>query len=347
MGSEVWLIDSSHWAGRGLAMVMAKHTNKNQEDGEDGMEDMEVSSSSSSWYQQDILSPEVADDNCDFGSSVSIAECECLIAVGAWHDRDSRGSVFIFAKNNNDGGNDDTNESWSEIQKLAPDNTRRSQSDHLHGNYGYTVAITDNYLAIKAPYDSYTNSYEWEDPNRGVVYVYKRNGEDGTFVQSDRLYTPEGTQVRTHLKDMIFLENGVLLVGAPGRNKVYVFERTTTTSSEEGDGTNDDNDDNDGSGEYRKTAELTPSDGSTPDSFFGVSLDGKGTDVLVGERGNQTSYLFSYDDGAWKEKAKFDGLNTALSGDTIVEHTPNTFEMMSDGKEYGGDVNFYDLVCEE
>mmetsp|Transcript_3364 Transcript_3364/g.6268 ORF Transcript_3364/g.6268 Transcript_3364/m.6268 type:complete len:142 (+) Transcript_3364:663-1088(+) len=141
---------------------------------------------------------------------------------------------------------------------------------------------------------------------------------------------------------MIFLENGVLLVGAPGRNKVYVFERTTT-SSEEGD----DNDGNDGSGEYRKTAELTPSDGSTPDSFFGVSLDGKGTDVLVGDRGNQTSYLFSYEDGAWKEKAKFDGLNTALSGDTIVEHTPKTFEMMSDGKQYGGNVNFYDLVCQE
>jgi len=48
---------------------------------------------------------------------------------------------------------------------------------------------------------------------------------------------------------------------------------------------------------------------------------------------------------AWKEKAKFDGLNDSLSGNSIVEHTPKSFEV--DGEKYGGEVNFYDLVCED
>ena len=105
-GKEVGLIEGWMWAGRGRAMVMAR----------------EDSSSPSSWYRQAILSPNIAEDNADFGTSVDIAgevlprlkhvsffslvvlcqlstafaqsdtfsvsatlnvkECECLIAVG-------------------------------------------------------------------------------------------------------------------------------------------------------------------------------------------------------------------------------------------------------------------------
>lgn len=192
---------------------------------------------------------------------------------------------------------------------------------------------------MKAPYDSYTESQDWKDKNRGVVYLYKQ-GANGTFVEEDRLFASEGKQVRTHLKDMVFLDD-FLLVGAPGRNKVYVFE---LARSEPDEVTGEDTGNTTAS---RKTAELTPSDGAGSESYFGVSLDGKGTDVLVGNRGNQTSYLFSYKDEAWREKAKFDGFNTALSGNTIVEHTPVTFEMkMNGGKKYGGEVNFFDLSCE-
>mmetsp|Transcript_14204 Transcript_14204/g.30860 ORF Transcript_14204/g.30860 Transcript_14204/m.30860 type:complete len:565 (+) Transcript_14204:84-1778(+) len=298
-GKDIPLIEGWYWAGTGRAVVMAKN--------DDG-----------GWDQQAILSPEVADDNAAFGSTVDIAECGCLIAVGAWHDRDSRGSVYVFSKTD-DG-------EWTEIQKLAPNNTRRSQSDHLHGNYGYTVAINDDYLAVKAPYDSYVNSYELYDQNRGMVHIYKR-GSNGTYEQIEQLCTPAGTQVRAHLTDMIFVDD-FLLVGAPGKNKVYVFQQKSDP----------------GAVGYEKTAELTPSDGVGAESNFGIRLDGKGTNVMVGDLGGETSYLFSFEDGVWKERAKFDGVNTSLSGNSIVEHTPKSFEV--NGEQYGGEVNFYDLVCE-
>ena len=330
-----------YWAGRGKAIVMS------QQEGGDGGE----------WMEEQVLLPDNIDDTASFGSTVDIAECGCLIAVGAWHDRDSRGSVYIFEKKKDDDG-DDGSASWKEVQKLAPVDARRSQSDHLHGNYGYTVALTNDYLAVKAPYDSYLGSYDYYDPNRGMVYVYKRvvNESDGTssFVEVDRLCTPEGEQVRETLRDVIFLDNArLLLVGAPGKNKVYVFERQ---------GTNDTDDDNDSTAHagYKKTAELIPSDYNSEESNnnnegeaeskFGISLSGSstGTDVLVGDIGKSRSYLFSLEDNnVWKEKAKFDGVNTVMSDGTIVEHTPKSFQVVNNGEEYyGGDVNFYDIICD-
>jgi len=200
----------------------------------------------------------------------------------------------------------------------------------MHGNYGYTVAINDDYLAVKAPYDSFEGSYDQYDPNRGMVYVYKKQS-DGTFEEVSRLYTAEGKQVSAHLTDITFLDD-FLLVGAPGNNKVYVFKQTMD-------------------GSYQKTAELVPSDEIDPEkNNFGISLDSGGGSnnnrVMVGDYGGDASYLFSYEDGAWKEKAKFDGFNTAMSGDSLVEHTPKSFGMSVNGLRYEGEVNFYDLVCE-
>lgn len=184
-------------------------------------------------------------------------------------------------------------------------------------------------MAVKAPYDSYTGSYDYYDPNRGVVYVYQRESDNGggNFTQINRLYTPEGPQLPGHFTDIIFLDD-FLLVGAPGKNKVYVFEEVDSTIG------------------YEKTAELTPSYEVGPDSSFGISLDGNGANsVLVGDRGGEKSYLFSFIDGVWKERAMFDGFNTAVSGDMIVEHSPKSFEM--NGDEYGGEVNYYNLECGE
>ena len=295
-----------YWAGKGKAIVMS------QQEGE--------------WIEEAVLLPNDEfdiDDNSAFGSTVDVSESGDIIAIGAWHDRGSRGSVYLFGKDDSSEGGG----GWTEIQKLAPIDARRSQSDHLHGNFGYTVALTDDYLAIKAPYDSYSGSTDYYDPNRGMVHVYKK-GVDGQFEEIDRLCTPEGVQVRETLRDVIFLDDSrLLLVGAPGKNKVYVFERQVDSD------------------EYSKTAELTPSDGENGESKFGISLSGKGTDVLVGDIGNARSYLFSLEDGMWKEKAKFDGVNTVMADDKIiVEHTPKSFAV--NGDEYGGDVNFYDVVCE-
>ena len=54
---------------------------------------------------------------------------------------------------------------------------------------------------------------------------------------------------------------------------------------------------------------------------FGVSLDGQGTQVMVQDCGEDAAYLFAFEGGVWKEKAKFDGCNTSLSGNSIVNQS--------------------------
>ncbi|KAL3766044.1 hypothetical protein ACHAWU_002759 [Discostella pseudostelligera] len=296
-GMEVPLpSDGWFWSGRGNAIVMTK------------IDDDDNGGGATSWVRQDELVPISANDTAGFGNSVDIAECECLIAVGAWHDRDSRGSAYVFEKT--------TNGTWIELQKLAFNDTRRSQSGTLHGNYGYNVAISDEYLAVKAPYDSYIGSYDYEDVNRGVTYVYQRRGsDDGLYEQISRLCTPEGKQVGGVFRDMIFLDD-FLLVGAPGKNTVYVFKQLDDTSG------------------FVKTAELKLNDEDiTDESSFGIRLDGKGNHVMVGDLGGKMSYIFAYEDGIWKQKSYIDSVDTASSGTSIVTYSPESFVV--DGEQYG------------
>ncbi len=239
----------------------------------------------------------------------------------AWHDRDSRGSAYVFEKSSNG--------TWVEIQKLAFNDTRRSQSGTLHGNYGYNVALSDVYLAVKAPYDSYVESYDYEDENRGVTYVYKR-GSDGLYELISRLCTPEGKQVGGFFKDLIFLDE-FLLVGAPGRNTVYVFKQQKQLDSS--------------SSGFVKMAEFKLNDDDIDEeSSFGIRLDGRGTQVMVGDLGGKMSYIFAFENGVWKEKSYIDSVDNASSGTSIVKYSPESFEV--DEEHYGGEVNFLDLVCE-
>ena len=328
LGGDVPNIDGSgwDWRGRGRAIIVSK------DDAGD------------SWYEAAILEPSDegggSGDFAGFGNSVDVSSCGCLAAVGAWHDRESRGSAYVFAKDGDTG-------TWAEVQRLAPDDSRRSQSGSYHGNYGHAVALSGDgtRLAVRAPYDSYLGSYDYVDPMRGVTYVYTR-GDDGTFGSRRALCTPEGGTADTanysHHRDVAFLDD-FLLVGAPRRGIVYVFRLDVVT------------------GDYVPSGELTPSDGPAEDgagSDFGILVDGRGgASAMVGDVRGGTSYLFAYDadDGVWKERAKFldggvaDGgsSSSVLSsyGNSAAEHAPASF--VSDGEAYSGAVDFYDLVCEE
>lgn len=231
----------------------------------------------------------------------------------AWHDRDGRGSVYIFSKQNG---------SWTETQKLSP-SIFKTQSNVFHGNYGHSVAISDTMLAVKAPFD-YMNGV------RGVVYLYKRDGDGKKFVELQRLSTPEGEgpQTVSYHSPQIALLDEFVLVGASELKKVYAFKKTSNYG-------------------YQKTTELVASDASFG-STFGVKIGGGGSNALISDRGQDSTYLFSYEDEVWKEKAKFDGYHAALSGKSIVVHSPFEFELKtySYGNRYGGQVSFYDLVCE-
>lgn len=226
----------------------------------------------------------------------------CVPYLRAWHDRDGRGSVYVFSKKNG---------SWTEVQKLSPTKTE--------AHYGHSVAISDTMLAVKAPFD-YINGF------RGVVYLYKKDNDD-KYEEIERLSTPEenGEQNDLSTSPQIVLLDDFVIVGAPAFKKVYTFRKTST-------------------GGYQKTTELVASDAKSGSSF-GAKIGGERTNVLVADCGDDSTYLFSYEDGVWKEKAKFDGCYASLSGNSIlVLHSP--FEFKSYRNQYGGKVSFYDLVCE-
>ena len=198
-----------------------------------------------------------------------------------------------------------------ETQKISPTYARTET-----GNYGHTVAISDKILAVKAPFD-------YKLGRRGIVHLYERQST-GQYVEIDQLSAPDGPHTETYHSPQVVLLDDFVLVGAPEYSKVYVFQPN-------------------GSGGYRKTTELTASD-ATSRSNFGIKIGGRGADVLVSDRGDDSTYLFSYEDGVWKEKAKFEGYHAALSGKSIVVHSPFEFNLYE--SRYGGRVRFYDLVCE-
>jgi hypothetical protein len=322
MGSDVPNIDGSGWDWRGAGRVFA--LSRNDTDGSWGGVDA-VSIISPSQDGEDGL-----DDHAGFGNSVDVSDCGCLVAIGAWHDRDSRGSAYVYEREY-DGDGDGGASSWRLVQKFAPDDTRRSQSEYLHGNYGYSVSLSNDgsHLAVKAPYDSYLGSYDYVDPVRGVTYVYRR-GSDGKFGGRQSLCTPEGAQVESHHRDVVFVDD-YLLVGSPGRNRVYVFRRDDNT------------------GDYVPDTVLIPSDAVVDGaSDFGIRIDGNGAEAMIADLRGGRSYLFANVDGLWTEKAIFEtsssGSVISSYGGTIVEHSPQSF--VSDGEVYSGTSNFYDLVCE-
>ncbi|KAL9187550.1 hypothetical protein ACHAXT_001653 [Thalassiosira profunda] len=285
---EHWENDSSWWGGRGAAVVLARDEGGN-------------------WKEQALLVPSEADDIAGFGNSVAISESGRRIAVGAWHDRENRGSVYIFEK---------IRGMWAETQKLAP-LTARSQSVTFHGNYGSSVAITDTSLAVLAPHDY------GDGRLRGVVYVYSR-GRDGQYEEAQQLGLGLGEQLKvTSGAGLAFLGSDWLAAGAGENRKVHMFR-----SSSSG---------------YQKTTELTSSDAGG-NSIFGVGLDGQGNQVMVQDCGEDAAYLFSFEGGVWKEKAKFNGCNTSMSGNSMVSQSNEDFALT--GSLYGGPVRFYDLVCE-
>lgn len=203
---------------------------------------------------------------------------------------------------------------WEETQKLTPNEWKAQFSG---GGIGQTVAISDGLLAIKSPTDLL-------EGDMGVVYMYAR-GSDGIYAEFDRLSAPEGAESAPHHSPQVALLDDFVLVGSPGNDRVYVFQQTSMG--------------------YQKATDLVASDATADGSrAFGFRLDGQGTNVLVSDPIDDSSYLFTYEDGVWKEKAKYDGYNAALSGKSILAHTQNDFE--TNGSGFWGPVNFYDLECE-
>jgi hypothetical protein len=249
------------------------------------------------WSQQQQLTASDGAANDYFGSSVALSGDTAL--VGASYDAVGQGSAYVFTR---------TGTTWSQQQKLTA-------SDGAADDYFGTVALSGDTALVGAPHDDVG-----ANGNQGSAYVFTRS--DTTWSQKQKLTASDGA-AENYFGYSVGLSGDTALVGAYGddvgakglQGSAYVFTRTGTTWSQQG--------------------QLTASDGAAQD-WFGYSVALSGDTALVGAfyddvgaNANQGSaYVFTRSETTWSQQAQltasdgaawdFFGYSVALSGDTAL-----------------------------
>jgi len=155
------------------------------------------------WGLEDVLiAPSLSSGN-DFAAAVSGSGD--IIAVG---DEVSE-IVYIYRFDNG---------TWGFDRTLSP--VGQTTDD----NFGISVAVENDIVAVGA-----INGNDAPSPtNSGSVHLFQRDsGGAGSFGQIDQLYpsTPEGID---RYGEVVVLNDGVLVVGAPGSNQAYAYANLGT-----------------------------------------------------------------------------------------------------------------------
>lgn len=108
-----------------------------------------------------------------------------------------------------------TGNSWAFAKQLQP------QDVQVDDRFGFSVAAEGDYIAVGA-----SNGNEVESPsNSGSVHIFQRNeGGLNSFGQITQLY-PSAPKFVDRFGTSLRLRDGLLVVGAPGKQQVYVFAR--------------------------------------------------------------------------------------------------------------------------
>jgi hypothetical protein len=150
------------------------------------------------WGLQATLTAPSPSSGDDFGGSVSVSGD--VIAIG---DVQSE-TVYVYRFI---GG------TWQFDRTLVPVN--QTEDD----GFGVSVAVEGDFIAVGA-----TNGNEAVSPtNSGSVHLFQRNaGGAGNFGQIDQLY-PSTPGFIDRYGEVVVLNDGVLVVGAPGENQAYAY----------------------------------------------------------------------------------------------------------------------------
>ena len=172
-----------------------------------------------------------------------------------------QGTAYVFTRSNG---------TWSQAQKLAPD-------DGTDFNYfGYSVALDGTTAFIGADL-------------LGAVYVFNESG--GTWTQTQKL-TASDEGLSDVFGYSVLVEGSTAFVGAYGNNQfqgaVYVFTES--------------------GGTWTETQKLTADDG-TSNAYFGYAIAVSGSTLVVGAWGDGSNlqgaaYVFTESNGTWSQTQK-------------------------------------------
>lgn len=254
-----------------------------------------------SWSQQAELTASDGRTKDLFGCSIGVSGATVVAgAAGDDHVDNSNadeGSAYVFVR---------TGTTWSQQAKLGA-------SDAANGDlFGHKVAVSGDTVAISAP------NADALGTDSGAVYVFVRSGT--TWSQQAKL-TPGDGAPKDAFGHGLALEGDTLVVGAdqhtggaPGSGVVYVFVRSGTTWSEQG--------------------ELSAGDAAANDAF-GRSVSVSGDLVAVGASqrsdagaASGCAYVFQRAGATWSQQAKLVasdaaplatfGLSVAISNGVVV-----------------------------
>jgi len=172
-----------------------------------------------------------------------------------------QGTAYVFTRSNG---------TWSQAQKLAPD-------DGTDFNYfGYSVALDGTTAFIGADL-------------LGAVYVFQQAG--GTWAQSQKL-TGSDEGVGDIFGYSVAIQGSTAFIGSYGNNgyqgAVYVFTES--------------------GGTWTETQKLTADDG-LPNTYFGYAIAVSGSTLIVGAWGTNpdgddtrgAAYVFTESNGTWSQ----------------------------------------------
>ena len=244
------------------------------------------------WVFEAQLTPSDVAPGAEFGSSVAISGDAIVVSSyvpsssGDGATNSVVGSAHVFVRDGN---------SWSETAKLTA--TDGVTSD----GFGQSVSIFEDTIVVGA----------WR---ADAAYVFVHDGAD--WSEEAKLTPPDSDPSDFDRSDFfgisVSASDGVVVVGAFGRESVYVFMR-------------------DGA-DWVPEAELTASDAGDSDRF-GVSVSISGETIVVGTgigfaqttgTAPGAAYVYVRDVGGWSEEAKLtapdDGFGTSVAvfDETVV-----------------------------
>ncbi len=144
-----------------------------------------------------------------FGWSVAVNE-NGDVAVGARGNRDGRGSVYLYSKSPD-------SLSWTLVNTLEPDVTQDLQQV---GNFGWSVALGDDILAVGAPNEGLGSE------KYGAIFVYRKEAVD-TWVPYQKV-SPTDARQGDLFGFSVAVDESTVVVGS--RNATYSGISVRSTS---------------------------------------------------------------------------------------------------------------------
>jgi len=251
-----------------------------------------------------------------FGHSVAISDGNgfYIAVVGAPYNN-LTGAAYVFTRSGNPF-------LWTQQQKLAPADGVRE------GNFGRSVAVYNNLMAVSAPYDDDKGTHS------GSVYTYRM--ENGIWVATNKLTAADGEPYR-YYGTSISMHDEYLAVGVPYENdmgersgSVYLYHYSRASNT------------------WNYMTKIVAGDGMTKD-YFGQAvsiykLEGLyAEEVAVGcpndtDMGTGAGSVYIYtDSGRWNLSRKLFPGNVAVNemAGSSVSFNKNMLVMGSSGERQG------------